>query len=72
MGSGGRGRLTTLVYCAAGVLLAVTLFDILPEAKSELAWTAFALAVASGFGLFWLISHYVAHLCPACSTSMRC
>ncbi|MCW3058470.1 MAG: zinc/iron permease [Capsulimonas sp.] len=70
MGRGGRGRLTTLVYCAAGVLLAVTLFDILPEAKSELSWPAFLIAAVSGYGLFWLISHYVAHLCPACSTSM--
>ena len=70
MGRGGRGRLTTLVYCAAGVLLAVTLFDILPEAKSSLSWPAFVIAVASGLGLFWLISNHVAHLCPACSTSM--
>lgn len=60
-------RLTLLVYAAMGTLLAVTLFDILPDAKALLAWPAFLLAGASGYLLFWLLGKYVYHICPACS-----
>ncbi len=60
-------RLNVLVYAAMGALLAVTLFDVLPDAKSLLSWPAFGLAGASGYALFWALGKYVYHLCPACS-----
>lgn len=60
-------RLTLLVYAAMGTLLAVTLFDILPDAKALLSWPAFLLAGASGYLLFWLLGKYVYHICPACA-----
>lgn len=60
-------RLTLLVYAAMGTLLAVTLFDILPDAKELLSWPAFLLAGLSGYGLFWVLGKYVYHICPACS-----
>ena len=60
-------RLSLLVYAAMGTLLAVTLFDILPDAKELLNWPAFLLAGLSGYGLFWLLGKYVYHICPACS-----
>ena len=60
-------RLTLLVYAAMGALLAVTVFDVLPDAKSLLSWPAFLLASASGYALFWALGKYVYHLCPACS-----
>ena len=62
-------RLNVLVYAAMGALLAVTAFDVLPDAKSLLPWPAFLLAGASGYALFWVLGKYVYHLCPACSVS---
>ena len=60
-------RLSLLVYAAMGALLAVTVFDVLPDAKSLLSWPAFWLAGGSGYALFWALGKYVYHLCPACS-----
>ena len=60
-------RLNLLVYAAMGALLAVTLFDVLPDAKELLSWPVFLLAGASGYALFWALGKYVYHICPACS-----
>ena len=62
-------RLNVLVYAAMGALLAVTLFDVLPDAKALLSWPAFLLAGASGYALFWVLGKYVYHVCPSCSLS---
>lgn len=62
-------RLNLLVYAAMGALLAVTAFDILPDAKALLSWPLFLLASASGYALFWAMGRYVYHVCPACSIS---
>lgn len=59
--------LNLLVYAAAGVLLAVTLCDILPDAKHLLNWLPFLVAVGTGYALFWLLGKYVYHLCPSCA-----
>jgi len=65
--SGAERYLRTWVYAAMGALLAVTCFDVLPDAKSLLAWPVFLLATISGMGLFYLVGHYVAHICPSCA-----
>ncbi len=62
-------RLTLLIYIAMAALLGVTVCDVLPDAKSVLSWPAFLAAVASGAALFWLVSRYIYHVCPACSFS---
>jgi zinc transporter ZupT len=62
-------RLRILVYAAMAMLLFVTLFDVLPDAKALLTWPEFVLAGASGFALFWLLGKYVYHVCPACAIS---
>ena len=62
-------RLNLLVYAAMGALLAVTAFDILPDAKALLTWPLFVMAAASGYALFWVLGKYVWHVCPACSVS---
>jgi len=62
-------RLNLLVYAAMGALLAVTAFDILPDAKALLSWPLFLAAMTSGFLLFWALGKYVYHVCPACSLS---
>ena len=60
-------RLPLLVITAMAALLAVTLFDVLPDAKAFLTWPLFSAATASGYALFWVVGRYVYHLCPACS-----
>lgn len=67
LGNAATARLKLLVYAAMGALLAVTVFDVLPDAKDLLTWPEFLAASVSGYGLFWLIGKYVYYLCPACS-----
>ncbi len=62
-------RLCTLISLAAGTLLGVTLFTILPEAAHAMSWWKLLLALGSGYGVFVLISRYVFHVCPACAAS---
>jgi ZIP family zinc transporter len=56
-----------LIFIALGTLLAVTLFDVLPDAKENLSWPAFLIAAVTGYALFWLISRYLFNICPACA-----
>lgn len=67
LGSAAAERLRLLVYAAMGALLAVTVFDVLPDAKELLTWPQFLLAGLSGYVIFWAIGKYVYHLCPACA-----
>src|SRR5919201_323345 len=61
--------LCALISFAAGTLLGVTLFAILPESLSDSdAWPVVG-AAATGYLLFFLISKYVHHVCPACAAS---
>lgn len=60
-------RLPLLVILAMAALLAVTLLDVLPDAKAFLTWPLFLAGTASGYALFWVVGRYVYHLCPACS-----
>src|SRR5256886_14341578 len=61
--------LCALISFAAGTLLGVTLFAILPESLGDSAWWAVALAAATGYALFFFISKYVHHVGPACAAS---
>ena len=60
-------RLPLLVGVGMAALLWVTLTDALPDARAVLSTPVFVLALASGFALFWLVSRYVSHVCPACA-----
>ena len=62
-------RLCALISLGAGSLLGVTLFAILPESLQALRWWSVLLAAASGYAVFFLISKYVYHVCPACAAS---
>jgi zinc transporter ZupT len=62
-------RLCGLISFAAGTLLGVTVFAILPEAARAMAWWKLLLALASGYAVFFFISRYVFHVCPACAAS---
>ena len=59
-------HLRAAILISMAVLLSVTIFDILPDAYRSLVPWQFVAAVASGFFLFWLVSHFVGPLCPAC------
>src|SRR5438094_7656140 len=61
--------LCALISFAAGALLGVTLFAIVPESLGNSNWWAVALAAATGYALFFFISKYVHHVCPACAAS---
>ena len=62
-------NLCALISFAAGTLFATTLFHIVPEASTSLPIFAVLLALASGYSLFYLLTRYVFHVCPACAAT---
>jgi zinc transporter ZupT len=62
-------QLCALISFAAGTLLGVTIFAILPESFGTCPWWAVLLALITGYALFFFISKYVHHVCPACAAS---
>jgi len=64
-----RRGLAPLVGIAGGAMLAVTVVSLLPEAWHSLRPLEFALSVASGYLLLYLIGRYVAPVCPACAAA---
>ena len=63
-------QLCALISFAAGTLLSATLFHILPDAHTAgYSLIPLLLALGSGYGLFYFISRYVSHVCPACAAS---
>ena len=62
-------KLCILISLSAGALLGAAVFVLLPESSHELNITEIALSVLSGYLLFWAISRYYSHVCPACSAS---
>ena len=61
--------LCLLISFAAGALLAVSLFDILPEAVEAVGLTKGLVGFGSGYLLFFLITKFVFHVCPACAAT---
>src|SRR5437868_13732772 len=61
--------LCALISFAAGTLLGVTSFAILPESFGASSWWAVLLALATGYALFFFISKHVHHVSPACASS---
>src|SRR5881409_913096 len=59
--------LCALISFAAGTLLGVTLFAILPESLGACPWWGVILGLATGYALFFFISKHVHHVCPACA-----
>jgi zinc transporter, ZIP family len=62
-------RLCLLISFAAGTLLGVTAFSLIPEIFQPLPLWQLIAGLASGYLLFFLISRYVFHVCPACAAS---
>jgi len=61
--------LCALISFAAGTLLGVTIFAILPESFGACPWWGVFLALITGYALFFFISKHVHHVCPACAAS---
>ena len=61
--------LCALISFAAGTLLGVTLFAILPESFNDCPWWTVIVAAATGYALFFVVSKYIHHVCPACAAS---
>jgi zinc transporter ZupT len=68
LGSSHR-RLCALISLGAGTLLGVTIFAILPESLAVLHWWGVMAAMGSGYAVFFIISKYLYHVCPACAAS---
>ena len=62
-------QLCALISFAAGTLLGVTLFAVLPESLGAAPWWIALIAFVSGYALFFFISKHVHHVCPACAAS---
>jgi zinc transporter ZupT len=61
--------LCAMISVAAGALFSVTLVEILPEAAGLVRPLELVLGFASGYALFYLVSRYIYHICPACAAT---
>ena len=61
--------LCALISIAAGALLSVTLFEILPEAYQMTGIIEIVIGFITGYALFFLVSKYIYHICPACAAT---
>src|SRR5260370_41539616 len=66
----GHKPLCALISFAAGTLLGVTIFAILPESFVASSWFAVFLALATVYVLFLFISKHVHHVCPPHAASL--
>lgn len=62
-------KLCALISFSAGALFGAAVFTVLPESFGIISYWETILGFASGYALFWLISKYYYHICPACSAS---
>src|SRR5580658_4220498 len=62
-------QLCALISLGAGTLLGAAVFAIAPECLEAMQLWQFAVAAATGYVLFAVISKYVFHVCPACAAS---
>ncbi len=65
----GHRTLCILISFAAGSLLAVSLFDIVPETFASLGAVQALFSILSGYALFWVVTRFVSHICPACAAT---
>lgn len=62
-------KLCALISFSAGALLGAAAFTLIPESSEQLGVLELLLSVLSGYLVFWVISRYYSHICPACSAS---
>lgn len=62
-------KLCALISFSAGGLLGAAVFTLIPESLHSLNTLEIILGILSGYLLFWLLTKYYSHVCPACSAS---
>lgn len=62
-------KLCALISFSAGGLLGAAVFTLIPESLHSLNTIEIILGILSGYFLFWLLTKYYSHVCPACSAS---
>lgn len=62
-------KLCALISFSAGALLGAAAFTLIPESFKSIGFLNVVLGLASGYFLFWFISKYFSHVCPACAAS---
>jgi ZIP family zinc transporter/zinc and cadmium transporter len=62
-------KLCALISFSAGGLMGAAVFTLLPESLHSLSFFEVVLGVLSGYLLFFFITKYYSHVCPACSAS---
>lgn len=67
VGSVAPRRLHLMVWIAAGAMLGVLLFDVLPETVEAIGAFPTLAAVLSGIGVLWIVSRSLFHVCPSCA-----
>ena len=64
-----HGRARVFVPISGAILLAVSLFSILPEMAGEAGWLRAGALYGAGYGLLFAVNRYIHPVCPACSHS---
>jgi zinc and cadmium transporter len=62
-----HGRARVFVPLSGAVLLAVSLFSILPEMAGEAGWLRAGVLYGCGYAVLFVVDRYVHPVCPSCS-----
>lgn len=62
-------KLCATISFSAGALLGAAVFAILPESLEAISPIEVLVGLVTGYFLFYFISKYYSHVCPACSAS---
>lgn len=62
-------KLCALISFSAGGLFGAAVFTLIPESLHSLNTLEVILGILSGYLLFWILTKYYSHVCPACSAS---
>ncbi len=61
--------LCVLISFAAGALLGVTLFDIVPESLEHSGRMLGGASIVVGYTVFYILNRFISHICPACAAT---
>ena len=62
-----HGRTRLFVPLSGAILLAVSLFSILPEMAGESGWLRAGVLYGVGYGVLFAVNRYVHPVCPSCA-----
>ena len=62
-----HGRARVFVPLSGAILLAVSLFSILPEMAGEAGWLRAGALYGAGYAVLFMVDRYIHPVCPSCS-----